>query len=132
MSHRDETFRRMLGHEPGETERADMAMLQEAARISDNDPFWGIAAFLYARNPSDMENRERLKVTLASLESFGRMIEGFGRTLEGRSPACRTALQAPTRGRSGARCDPPLSPRSAGPSRTARPGPRSGTGSGTM
>jgi hypothetical protein len=57
-------------------------MLQEAARISDNDPFWGIAAFLYARNPSDMENRERLKVTLASLESFGRMIEGFGRTLE--------------------------------------------------
>ncbi|MHB1529895.1 MAG: hypothetical protein ACYCXT_10780 [Acidiferrobacteraceae bacterium] len=82
MSHRDETFRRMLGHEPGQTEQADIAMLQEAARISDNDPFWGIAAFLYARNPSDVENRERLKVTLASLEGFGRTIEGFGRTLE--------------------------------------------------
>ncbi len=76
MSLRDEAFRRMLGRKPGTEEHADIAAIRDAARLGDNDPFWGIAAFLYARTKPDIESRERLKITLESLDAFGNTLNG--------------------------------------------------------
>ncbi|MHB8549446.1 MAG: hypothetical protein ACYDB8_00535 [Acidiferrobacterales bacterium] len=87
MSQREEAFRRMLGREPSATERTDMALLREVVRLGDNDPFWGIAAFLYARNPSDTESRERLRLTRAALDAFGRTLEGLVERLPEQVPA---------------------------------------------
>ncbi|MHB1587402.1 MAG: hypothetical protein ACYCRH_03355 [Acidiferrobacteraceae bacterium] len=75
MNRREEAFRRMLGREPTANERIEIAMLREVAQLGDDDPFWGVAAFLYARTNSDTENRERLKLTQESLETFGRMLK---------------------------------------------------------
>lgn len=76
MNRREEAFRRMLGREPTADERTEIATLREVAQLGDDDPFWGVAAFLYARTKSDTENRERLRLTQESLEMFGGKLEG--------------------------------------------------------
>lgn len=75
MNRRDEAFRRMLGRAPTTGEQTEIATLREVAQLSDDDPFWGVAAFLYAQAKSDTENRERLRITQESLEGFGGKLE---------------------------------------------------------
>ncbi len=84
----------MLGHEPTADERTEIATLREVARLGDDDPFWGVAAFLYARTKSDTENRERLRITQESLETFGRTLEGAIQTLS--HPAAPGSNEMPT------------------------------------
>lgn len=93
MSHREVVFRRLLGHEPDATEQADMGIFHEVMQLRDNDPFWGIAAFLYTRVPSDAENRERLKLTQASLETFSQKLEAALARHESRAADRDSALQ---------------------------------------
>jgi len=76
MSLRDEAFRRLLGREPGADEQTDIAAIRDAVKLGDNDPFWGIVAFLYARTQPDIEGRAQLKITQESLEAFGKTLNG--------------------------------------------------------
>ena len=82
MSLRDESFRKLLGREPTPTEWADINALQHATGLNPNDASWGLFAFLATCAPSAVENRERLQVTVASLEDYGRRIEDFDRRLK--------------------------------------------------
>lgn len=75
MSLRDESFRKLLGREPTGTEWADIDALQHATGLNPNDASWGLFAFLVMPVFRDVENREQLQATLASLEHFDRTLK---------------------------------------------------------
>jgi hypothetical protein len=63
MSRRDEVWRAFLGRDPNPAEEADRRLLAEHLVLGENDPFWGVVAFMYARLPGMSAEHERLRIT---------------------------------------------------------------------
>ena len=66
VSRRDEIWRAFLGdRDPTPDEAHDIMLLAERLSLGDNDPFWGIVAFMYTRLSSIAAAHEQLSRTLA-------------------------------------------------------------------
>jgi hypothetical protein len=63
MSRRDDVWRAFLGRDPNPAEEADKLVLAEHLVLGENDPFWGVVAFMYARLPGMAAEHERLRIT---------------------------------------------------------------------
>ncbi|MGO9444771.1 MAG: hypothetical protein ACLPXB_08350 [Thiobacillaceae bacterium] len=63
MSRRDDVWRAFLGRDPNPAEQTDKLVLAEHLVLGENDPFWGVVAFLYSRLPGMAAEHERLRIT---------------------------------------------------------------------
>ncbi|MGO9446784.1 MAG: hypothetical protein ACLPXB_18705 [Thiobacillaceae bacterium] len=63
MSRRDDVWRAFLGRDPNPAEETDKLVLAERLVLGENDPFWGVIAFIYARLPGMAAEQERLRLT---------------------------------------------------------------------
>lgn len=71
MTIRDEAFETLLGAERARQEPVmrDIRTLADVCGIGDDDPFWGVIAFVYARLPRDGHDWEALKQAIDRLDA---------------------------------------------------------------
>lgn len=77
MTIRDEAFETLLGVERARQEPVmrDIRTLADVCGIGDDDPFWGVIAFVYARLPRDGHDWEALKQAIDRLDSAMKALE---------------------------------------------------------